>query len=256
VIRDGYWVSKKALAAQLPAFLEVMRDEGLTVRFATAGFSVDELQADETPLALLREHGIAEFRMDYFQSPAADVRGALDDARRAVVGLRTEPDAPAPLEARLADAIDEVAPEADLVLVDTAGFGNRAALLAMAAADAVLVPCTPSRADVEQAAKTLQLLDGTARAARRTIPARVVPSRLKYATAVSRHVVAELDAATLPRTAAGIGDRVAFAEMTFSGRVPAGGDAGQEVAALVEELRGLGWIPAKRRTRPATIAIR
>jgi chromosome partitioning protein len=167
------------------------------------------------------------------------------------VAIRAEAD-----EARLADAIDEVAPEADLVLVDTAGFGNRAALLAMAAADAVLVPCTPSRADVEQAAKTLQLLDGTARAARRAIPARVVPSRLKHATAVSRHVVAELDAATLPRTAAGIGDRVAFAEMTFSGRVPAGGDAGQEVAALVEELRGLGWIPAKRRTRPATIATR
>ena len=167
------------------------------------------------------------------------------------VAIRAEAD-----EARLADAIDEVAPEADLVLVDTAGFGNRAALLAMAAADAVLVPCTPSRADVEQAAKTLQLVDSAARAARRAIPARVIPSRLKHATAVSRHAVAELDAATLARTAAGIGDRVAFAEMTFSGRVPAGGDAGQEIAALVEELRGLGWIPAKRRARLATIATR
>ena len=165
------------------------------------------------------------------------------------VAVRAEAD-----EARLAEAIDEMAPEADLVLVDTAGFGNRAALLAMAAADAVLVPCTPSRADVEQAAKTLQLVDGAARAARRAIPARVVPSRLKHATAVSRHAVAELDAATLPRTAAGVGDRVAFAEMTFSGRVPAGGDAGQEVAALVEELRGFGWIPAKPRKRPAAKA--
>jgi chromosome partitioning protein len=165
------------------------------------------------------------------------------------VAVRAEAD-----EARLAEAIDEVAPEADLVLVDTAGFGNRAALLAMAAADAVLVPCTPSRADVEQAAKTLQLVDGAARAARRAIPARVVPSRLKHATAVSRHAVGELDAATLPRTAAGIGDRVAFAEMTFSGRVPAGGDAGQEVVALGEELRGLGWVPAKPRKRLAAKA--
>ncbi len=138
------------------------------------------------------------------------------------VAVRAEAD-----EARLAEAIDQVAPEADLVLVDTAGFGNRAAPLAMAAADAVLVPCTPSRADVEQAAKTLQLVDGAARAARRAIPARVVPSRLKHATAVSRHAVAKLDAATLSRTAAGVGDRVAFAEMTFSGRVPAGGDAGR-----------------------------
>jgi chromosome partitioning protein len=133
--------------------------------------------------------------------------------------------------------------------VDTAGFGNRAALLAVAAADAVLVPCTPSRADVEQAAKTLQLVDGAARAARRAIPARVVPSRLKHATAVSRHAVGELDAAALPRTGAGVGDRVAFAEMTFSGRVPAAGDAGQEIAALVAELRDLGWLPARPRAR-------
>jgi chromosome partitioning protein len=156
------------------------------------------------------------------------------------VAVRAEAD-----EAQLADAIDEFAPMADLVLVDTAGFGNRAALLAMAAADAVLVPCTPSRADVEQAAKTLQLVEGAARAARRPIPARVVPSRVKYATTVAKHTVAELDAAALPRTAAGIGDRVAFAEMTFSGRVPASGDAGREITELVTELRQLGWVPPR-----------
>lgn len=162
----------------------------------------------------------------------------------APVTVRAEAD-----EARLAEAIDELTPISDIVLVDTAGFGNRAALLAMAAADAVLVPCTPSRADVEQAAKTLQLVEGAARAARRAIPARVVPSRVKHATAVAKHAVAELDAAALPRTAAGIGDRVAFAEMTFSGRVPAAGDAGQEVADLVAELRGLGWLPPRPRAR-------
>ena len=155
-----------------------------------------------------------------------------------LINVRAEAD-----EARLAEAIDELAPLSDLVLVDTAGFGNRAALLAIAAADAVLVPCTPSRADVEQAAKTLQLVEGTARAARRLIPARVVPSRVKHATAVAKHAIAELDAAGLSRTCAGIGDRVAFAEMTFSGRVPAAGDAAQEIADLIKELRDLGWIP-------------
>lgn len=158
----------------------------------------------------------------------------------ATVIVRAEAD-----EARLAKAIDELSPMTDLVLVDTAGFGNRAALLAIAAADAVLVPCTPSRADVEQAAKTLQLVDGAARAARRAIPAKVIPSRIKQATAVSRHAVSELDAASLPRTQAGVSDRVAFAEMTFSGRVPNSGEAGQEIAGLVAELRRLDWLPAK-----------
>lgn len=160
------------------------------------------------------------------------------------VAVRAEAD-----EAQLAAAIDEFSPQVDLVLVDTAGFGNRAALLAITAADAVLVPCTPSRADVEQAAKTLELVEGAARAARRVIPARVVPTRLKQATAVSRHAVAELDAATLPRTTTGVGDRVAFAEMTFSGRVPYSGDAGKEVEALLAELRKLGWIPPRPKLR-------
>src|SRR5215213_5089385 len=160
------------------------------------------------------------------------------------VAVRAEAD-----EARLAQAIDDFTPTADLVLVDTAGFGNRSALLAIAAADAVLVPCTPSRADVEQAAKTLQLVEGAARAARRPIPARVVPSRVKHATTVAKHTVSELDAAGLPRTKAGIGDRVAFAEMTFSGRVPGSGDAGQEIADLIAELRHLGWVPTRPKAR-------
>ena len=174
-------------------------------------------------------------------------------ASEAYEGVKIEVRAEAD-ETRLADAIDELAPKADIVLIDTAGFGNRAALLAIAAADAVLVPCTPSRADIEQAAKTLQLIEGAARAARRAIPARVVPSRVKVTTAVSKHAMAELDAAELPRTAAMVSDRVAFAEMTFSGRVPpAGTDAGQEVSNLIRELRELGWLPEVRILAPVSL---
>ena len=174
-------------------------------------------------------------------------------ASEAYEGVKIEVRAEAD-ETRLANAIDELAPKADIVLIDTAGFGNRAALLAIAAADAVLVPCTPSRADIEQAAKTLQLIEGAARASRRAIPARVVPSRIKITTAVSKHAMAELDAAELPRTTAMVSDRVAFAEMTFSGRVPpAGTDAGQEVSNLIRELRELGWLPEMRVLAPVNL---
>ena len=174
-------------------------------------------------------------------------------ASEAYEGVKIEVRAEAD-ETRLANAVDELAPKANIVLIDTAGFGNRAALLAIAAADAVLVPCTPSRADIEQAAKTLQLVEGAARASRRAIPARVVPSRIKITTAVSKHAMAELDAADLPRTTAMVSDRVAFAEMTFSGRVPpAGTDAGQEVSNLIRELRELGWLPEMRVQGPVNL---
>jgi chromosome partitioning protein len=66
--------------------------------------------------------------------------------------------------------------------------------------------------------------------------------------------MAELDAAELPRTASTVSDRVAFAEMTFSGRVPpATTEAGQEVANLIVELRNLGWLPKKRALAPAPV---
>ena len=145
-------------------------------------------------------------------------------------------------EARLAHLIAAKAESADLVLVDTAGFGNRAATVAMTSADAVLVPSLAGEADVTEAEKTVRLVEGLARAARRDIPARVVLNRVRR-TGLARHAVAELAAAGVRRLDASLGDLVAFGEMTYSGRVPAAGTAAEEIAALVTELRELGWLP-------------
>lgn len=143
-------------------------------------------------------------------------------------------------EARLAHLIHRVSLEADVVLVDTAGFGNRAATVAMTAADAVLIPMVPGEGDVTEAARTMELVAGVASAARREIASRVVLNRVRPATALSRHAAAE--ASTLPRLETGLSDLVAYGEMSFSGRMPSG-KAGTEVAALVSELRSLGWLP-------------
>lgn len=145
-----------------------------------------------------------------------------------------------PDEAKLAHLIHRMAQEAEVVLVDTAGFGNRAATVAMTAADGVLIPMVPGEGDVTEAARTLELVAGVASAARRAIPARVVFNRVRSATALSKHAAAE--AATLPKLAASLSDLVAYGEMGFSGRMP-GGKAGAEAAALVDELRTLGWLP-------------
>jgi chromosome partitioning protein len=66
---------------------------------------------------------------------------------------------------------------ADLVLVDTAGFGNLSANVAMTSADAVLVPALSGEADITEAEKTIRLVARLARAARRDIAARVLLNR-------------------------------------------------------------------------------
>lgn len=149
-------------------------------------------------------------------------------------------------DARLAHLIHRVSQEADLVVVDTAGFGNRAATVAMTAADAVLIPMVPGEGDITEAARTLELVAGVASAARREIAARVILNRVKSATALTKHALAE--AASLPRLSSVLSELVAYGETGFSGRMPTG-RAGAEVAALIAELRQLGWIPrASRKT--------
>jgi len=80
VIRDGYWVTMEDLAAQTPVFVKTMQAAGLEVRFATAGFDAAELIRDASPLSVLADNGIREFRMGYFQ-PSGDARADLAQAR-------------------------------------------------------------------------------------------------------------------------------------------------------------------------------
>ena len=149
-------------------------------------------------------------------------------------------------EARLAHLIAEQAELADLVLVDTAGFGNRAATVAMTSADAVLIPALAGEADITEAEKTARLVEGLARAARREIPARVLFNRVRRTT-LARHADGELERAKLIRLKASLSDLVAYGELSYSGKIPTTGTAGAEVAALVAELRKLKWIPTTLR---------
>jgi chromosome partitioning protein len=150
-----------------------------------------------------------------------------------------------PDETRLAHLIDAKAEVADLVLVDTAGFGNRAATVAMTSADGVLIPTLAGEADITEAEKTMRLVEGLARAARRDIPARIMFNRVRR-TSLSRHADAEAKQANLPRLQSSLSDLVAYGEMSYSGKVPNTGPAGIEVAGLLTELREMGWLPALR----------
>lgn len=83
VVRDGYGVTPDGLATEAPAFVRAMAAEGLTIHYATTGFDVATLERDDTPLAILRDCGIRQFRMGYFTVPEnGDIRGARRRARR------------------------------------------------------------------------------------------------------------------------------------------------------------------------------
>ena len=101
-------------------------------------------------------------------------------------------------ETRLAHLIDRKASEADVVIVDTAGSGNRAAAVAMTSADTILVPTLAGEADVTEAEKTVRLAQGLARAARREIPTCVVLNKVRR-TQLARHAAGEVAAAGLVR---------------------------------------------------------
>lgn len=188
----------------------------LAGRLAAEGLKVVALDADPT-MALSR------WAQNAYEGPAFVTHSEAD-------------------ETQLAHLIDAENRTADLVLVDTAGFGNRAAAVAMTSADAVLIPTLSGEADITEAEKTVRLVEGLARAARRDIPARVLINRVKR-TQLARHAAREIERATLPLLAATLGDLVAYGEMTFSGRVPDQGAAGEELTRLVAELRAIGWLP-------------
>ena len=178
----------------------------------------------------------------------ADPTGALSRwAGRAYEGAAFEVIAEAD-ETRLAHLIAAKADTGDVVLVDTAGFGNRAATVAMTSADWVLVPSLVGEADITEAERTVGLVSALARAARREIPTRVMLNRIKRTT-LARHAMTEMTTAGLPRLTASLSDLVAYGELTYSGALPEKGPAAAEVAELIKELRELGWIPHKTSLR-------
>ena len=153
-------------------------------------------------------------------------------------------------ETRLAHLIDSTAAGADVVIVDTAGFGNRAAAVAMTSADAVLVPALSGEADITEAEKTVRLAEGLARAARRDIPTAVLLNRVRR-TQLAKHAAQEILTASLPRLQTSLSDLVAYGELSYSGRIPSTGTAAAEIAELLAELRTRGWLPRPARRRQA-----
>jgi chromosome partitioning protein len=153
-------------------------------------------------------------------------------------------------ETRVALAMPSLSTRAEILIIDTAGFASLAASVAMTGADAVLVPVLPGRADLVEAERTVQRAESLARAARREVPVRVVANRVRRGTSLSKHALSQAEDLRLPRLTATLSDLVGHGEIGFSGRLPGSSPAAEEIAAMIAELRELGWIPE---LAPATV---
>jgi sugar phosphate isomerase/epimerase len=87
VVRDGYWVEPATLATSLPEFVKQMGREGIVVNRASTSYSAVELVRNPSVLPALREAGITEFRIGWFDKPRFGVRQALDEAAAAMDAL-------------------------------------------------------------------------------------------------------------------------------------------------------------------------
>ena len=145
----------------------------------------------------------------------------------------------------IVDHAQALAAEHDVVLIDTAGFGNTTAAFASGTADYVLVPVMPDRASTVEAMRMVRQVGSFAKASRREIPVAIVRSRWNPKGLVERAVLADLEASGAPVLENFLPDLSDFGKLTLSGKVAMSGKIGLHTGKVVDELISLGAVPAK-----------
>jgi len=118
------------------------------------------------------------------------------------------------------DAIETAAAADPFVLVDLEGTASMMVGYAISRADLVIIPAQGSQMDAEEAVTAIKLVKQQERAFRRRIPYAVLLTRTSAAIRprTLRHVIAELDAAAVPRMKVELIERDAFrALFSFGG---------------------------------------
>jgi chromosome partitioning protein len=157
-------------------------------------------------------------------------------------------------EVRQDEIVDLAQAEAathDVVLIDTAGFGNTTAAFAAGTADYVLVPVMPDRASTVEAMRMVRQVGSFSKASRRDIPVAIIRSRWNPKGLVERAVMSDLEASGAPVLESFFADLSDFGKLTLSGKVPLSGKLGMQAGKMIDELIGLGAVPAKPARRAA-----
>lgn len=188
----------------------------LSVHLASQGWSIAVIDADPNK-------GFTEWAQDYV-GPKLNVH--------------TEPD-----EKRLANLPADLAETHDVVLIDTAGFGSRSMLVAIGAADAVVIPCMPDRGSVREAEQTAEWVKNLSKSTRRTITFRTVMTAFDQRRSADRFAMEQaVIGLGLPFLNARLSDRTAYQASSWSGAVPTDNTILRETKSLADEIVALGWI--------------
>jgi len=131
------------------------------------------------------------------------------------------------------------ADEHDVVLIDTAGFGNQTAGMAIGVADVVLIPCMPDRSSIAEALKTARQASSFAKVRGRDIPARVVRTRWNPKGLAERAAVEDLEQERLTMLDQHVSMSADMAKISFTGVVPPGCRIVVEAKAIIAELVAL-----------------
>jgi chromosome partitioning protein len=138
--------------------------------------------------------------------------------------------------------LPDMARDVDHLVIDGPPRVTGIARSALLAADAVLIPATPSPLDGWASAEMLRLLD-EARVFRPGLVARMLLNRCAARTVIARETAHALEDHDPPMLASRIGQRVAFADAARGGRlvseVVGGQIAAREITTLAAELDGL-----------------
>ncbi len=188
----------------------------LSVNLATEGWKVAVIDADPNK-------GFSEWAQVY-TGPSLSVH--------------TEPD-----EKKLANLPADLAEQYDAVIIDTAGFGSRSMLVAIGAADGVIIPCMPDRGSVREAEQTAEWVRNLSKSTRRSIDFRVVMTGFDPRRSADKYAYEQATTGLgLPFLEARLSDRTAYQASSWSGTVPTDGIIGKEAKVLSDEIIALGWL--------------
>lgn len=147
-----------------------------------------------------------------------------------------------PSDNSLLDTLERLQGEHDLIFVDLEGVAGLMASYAASSADLCLVPMRPSALDGDAAGAALRMIRDAGRAARRTIPARILLTQTDAAimTTSYRELIAELDAAGVPRLRTELVRRAPYERVMAEGRTLFELAPSPSVASAISNVAHLG----------------